>query len=174
MQSIVKKTILVCLFGFFHGSILSLIISFVFMIFAQLFAGGLISIWGELWLYFATVVPFSVTFMVLAIIFVIKRKKLNRSFHLVVSTMIGLFVPWYSGTIGAIFGEYIVRGGRLRTPIDEGFVGVNIEGTLIWGTIYAFIFLPVSIPIAYATILSFRNFLIMFNFLPKEKMNSSS
>jgi hypothetical protein len=48
-------------------------------------------------------------------------------------------VTLYSGTIGAIFGELIVRGG-MET--------INVDGTLVWGTIYAFLLIPITTPFA--------------------------
>jgi len=49
----------------------------------------------------------------------------------------------YCGTIGTLFAEYILSG-ELRTYIDEGYVGANVEGVLIWGTIYSFLLLPLN------------------------------
>jgi hypothetical protein len=40
---------------------------------------------------------------------------------------------------GAIFGETVVRGG-MET--------INIDGTFVWGTIYAFVLLPLTTPFA--------------------------
>jgi hypothetical protein len=54
-----------------------------------------------------------------------------------ISLYTAIFISLFSGTIGAILGEYIVR---------EGFETIVIEDTLLWGTIYSFLLLPVSVP----------------------------
>ena len=108
------------------------------MLFAQGFAGGITSLNGESWLYFATVIPFLLTFMILGAYFSKREKVSNKNLWLL-SIISALFITLYSGTIGAIFGETIVRGG-MET--------INIEDTLIWGTIYAFILLPFTTPLA--------------------------
>jgi hypothetical protein len=64
-----------------------------------------------------------------------------------ISLIGALFVTWYSGTIGALFAEYMIRGG-LRTYMDGGYVGVHVEGVMMWGTIYAFVLLPFTTPFA--------------------------
>ena len=80
------------------------------MLFAQGFAGGLTSLNGESWLYFATVIPFLLTFMILGAYFSKREKVSNKNLWLL-SIISALFITLYSGTIGAIFGETIVRGG---------------------------------------------------------------
>lgn len=131
---IVKKA---CFKGFIFGIILSFVAALFFMLFAQLFAGGITSFWGESWLYFAVIVPFVLTFTVLGGYF--HNRDVSNKKLWVISLISTFFVTLYSGTIGAIFGEIIVRGG-IET--------INIEGTLIWGTIYAFIFFPFTAPVA--------------------------
>ena len=64
------------------------------------------------------------------------------------SLISALLITLFSGTIGALFGEYVVRGGSLRTYSEGGYTGVNVEGVLVWGTIYAFILLPLTTPMA--------------------------
>lgn len=132
--------------GITFGMVLSLVISFGFMLFAQGLAGGTTSLFGESWLYFATIVPFALTFSMLGIYFVRRENPTNKNLWLI-SFISAFLVTLYSGTIGALFGEYIVRGG-LRTYIEGGYIGVNVEGVVVWGTIYAFIFLPFSTPLA--------------------------
>ncbi|MGE7694708.1 hypothetical protein ACQKNC_11395 [Lysinibacillus sp. NPDC094177] len=122
--------------GVTFGMGLSIAISFGFMLFAQMLAGGTTSLFGEAWLYFATIVSFALTFLILGIYFVSREKPTNKNLWLI-SFVSAFSVTLYSGTIGALFGEYIVRGG-LRTYTD----------VLVWGTIYAFIFLPFSTPLA--------------------------
>lgn len=153
------------LFGAFYGVVLSFILSFFIMFFGGILAGGLGtgSILGELWLYYATVVPFAIVFMVLAIYFR-KVGKFTKMAHWKMSAIVGLFLSWYSGTIGTLFGEYLVRGG-LKTG---GYVYVNVEGTLIWGNIYSFALLPIIIPLTFVLISYFRYLLSGLKLLPDQ------
>ena len=127
--------------GLFFGALTSFTSALLFMIIAQTWAGGLTSFWGESWLYFSVIIPFSITFAVLGGYFHSREKLTNQKLWLI-SLISAFVVTLYSGTIGAIFGESIVRG-ETET--------INVEGTLIWGTIYSFIFLPFTT--AYARIL---------------------
>lgn len=132
------KTIKGIVIGIIVGFVLSFCISLMFMLFAQGLAGGITSLFSESWLYYATVIPFILTFSVLGFYFTKQENVSNKKLWLL-SLLSSLFITLYSGTIGAIFGETIVRGG-MET--------INIEGTLIWGTIYAFIMLPLTTPFA--------------------------
>ena len=51
--------------GIIFGLGLSLCISFMFMLVAQGLAGGFTSLFGESWLYYATIIPFILTFAIL-------------------------------------------------------------------------------------------------------------
>lgn len=124
--------------GVVFGILFSLFTTLLFMIIGQMLAGGVTSFWGESWLYFAVIVPFTITFAVLGGYFPNKEEITNKKIWFI-SLVSAFFVTLYSGTIGAIFGETIVRGG-MET--------INVEGTLIWGTIYAFVLLPLTIPFA--------------------------
>mgnify|MGYP003441785796 CR=1 FL=1 len=137
-MKIVLRTSRGLFIGAIFGVTFSLSISLIFMLFAQGFAGGSTSLTGESWLYFATVIPFLLTFMILGVYFS-KREKVSNKKLWLLSIISALFITLYSATIGAIFGETIVRGG-MET--------INIEDTLIWGTIYAFISLPFTTPLA--------------------------
>ncbi|MGM9950698.1 MAG: hypothetical protein ACI33P_11250 [Lysinibacillus sp.] len=128
------------------GLVLSFILTFTFIIVASALSGGVATLHGERWLYYATVVPFVLTFSVLAALFGKWGRPGNKKIWLL-SAAAALFIPLYSGTIGALFGEYIVRGG-LVAYTENGSVGVNVEGILVWGTIYAFALLPITIPLA--------------------------
>ncbi|ATP40656.1 hypothetical protein CSE16_11690 [Solibacillus sp. R5-41] len=124
--------------GLIFGAVLSLVSALIFMLLAQTSAGGITSFWGESWLYFAVIIPFVITFAILGGYFHNRNELSNRKLWLI-SLISAFLVTLYSGTIGAIFGETIVRGG-MET--------INVEGTLIWGTIYAFILLPLTTPFA--------------------------
>ena len=158
----IKKGIII---GTILGFGLSFFISFIFMLVAQRLAGGVTSLFGESWLYYATIVPFTLTFAILGFYFTKKENVSNKKLWLL-SLITALFITLYSGTIGALFGEYIVRGGSLRTYTEGGYTGVNVEGVLVWGTIYAFILLPLTTPLARLIIQLF------FDFLQKYKITS--
>ena len=146
------------LIGAIFGFCLSFITSFFFMFFGQMLAGGFTSLWGELWLYFATVIPFTLTFAVIGYCFTKRVDHSNK--RLWVYSAISAFLnTLYSGTIGALFGEFIVRGGSLRTYTENGYTGVNTEGTLYWGVVYAVVLLPLTIPFAR---LCMQSFLLFF------------
>lgn len=144
--------------GFIFGFIFSLFTSLVFMFFAQASAGGVTSLTGESWLYYATVVPFIVTFMILGAYFT-KRKTVSNKKLWLISLLSAFFVTLYSGTIGALFGEWVVRGGSFITPIEGGYTSVNFDGTLFWGLVYAFVLLPLTTPVARLLIQGFLELL---------------
>lgn len=134
--------------GLIFGVVLALITAFLFMLFGQIAAGGITSLWGESWLYISLIIPFAVVFMLLGGYFYNRNEVSNKKLWLL-SLVIAFIVTLYSGTIGAILGEYIVRGG-IET--------INVEGTLIWGTIYAFVLLPLTVPCARLLIGVFYHF----------------
>ncbi|GAA0325645.1 hypothetical protein J18TS1_25490 [Oceanobacillus oncorhynchi subsp. incaldanensis] len=45
--------------GVVFGIIISLITALLFMLIGQAWAGGITSFWGESWLYFSVIIPFS-------------------------------------------------------------------------------------------------------------------
>lgn len=133
------------------GIIMSFGSSFLFFNGAGMVAGGMLWIWGESWLYYATLLPFLITFLLLGRYFSMQEKVSNKQLWKI-SLVTAFFVTWFSGTIGAIIGEYIVRG-EMQT--------INVDGTLIWGTIYAVVLLPLTTPFA-------RVILGMFRFILKK------
>jgi hypothetical protein len=140
------KNIKGMIIGVIFGFVLSFCLSFMFMTFAQQLAGGVTSLFGESWLYYATIIPFTLTFGIFGFYFVKRGNASNKKLW-VLSLLSALIITLYSGTIGALFGEYVVRGGSLRTYFEGGNAGVNVEGVLVWGTIYAFILLPITVPL---------------------------
>lgn len=68
--------------GFFVGLIFSVIssfcLSFLFMLCAQNFAGGVTSLFGESWLYLASIFPFTLTFSILGMYFSKQEKITNK------------------------------------------------------------------------------------------------
>lgn len=144
--------------GIIFGFVLSFCISFMFMLFAQGLAGGFTSLFGESWLYFSTIVPFILTFAILGFYFTKKEMVSNKKLWLL-SLISALFITLYSGTIGALFGEWVVRGGSLRTYTEGGYTGVNVDGVLMAGVVYAFILLPLTTPLARFIIQAFLELL---------------
>lgn len=124
--------------GSVFGILCSIIVALLFSILAQTWAGGMTLFWGESWLYYSVIIPFTITFTILGFYFPTTKQLSNKKLWLI-SLICAFLVTLYSGTIGAIFGETIARGG-MET--------INIEGTLVWGTIYAFILLPLTTPFA--------------------------
>lgn len=135
--------------GLSYGIVISLLSSLLFMLFAQMISGGVTMFWGEKWLYVSVIVPFAVAFAILGGYFH-KRKELSNKKLWEISFVCAFLVTLYSGTVGAIFGETIVRGG-LET--------INIKGTLLWGIIYAFALLPLTTPFARLLIAVFTKLL---------------
>ena len=140
--------------GIIFGFGLSFCISLMFMLIAQVLAGGITSLFGEIWLYYATIIPFILSFAILGFYFT-KRENVSNKKLWLLSLISALFITLYSGTIGALFGEYVVRGGSLRTYTAGGYTGVNVEGILILGTIYAFIMLQLTTALARLIIQAF-------------------
>ncbi len=122
--------------GLIFGTLFSFITALLFMLIGQTLAGGISLFRGESWLYYSVIIPFAITFAVLGGYFHNRNKISNKKLWLL-SLLSAFLVTLYSGTIGAIFAETIIRGG-MKT--------INVEGTLIWGTIYAFILLPITTP----------------------------
>ncbi|WP_016838164.1 hypothetical protein [Ureibacillus thermosphaericus] len=135
--------------GLIFGAVFSFVTALLFMLIGQAWAGGITSFWGESWLYFSVIIPFAITFAVLGGYFH-NRKELSNKKLWLISLISAFLVTLYSGTIGAIFGETIVRGG-MET--------INIDGTLVWGTIYAFVLLPLTTPFARLLIGIFYKFI---------------
>lgn len=131
--------------GLIFGALLSFVSALLFMLIAQVWAGGITSFWGESWLYLSVFFPFIVTFAILGGYFH-KRDALSNQKLWLISLICAFLITLYSGTIGALFAEFILRGGSLRTQIPGGYTSVNVEGTFVWGTIYAFVLLPITTP----------------------------
>lgn len=148
--------------GIIFGFGLSFCISFIYMLIAQGLAGGITSLFGESWLYYATIFPFILTFAILGYYFA-KRENVSNKMFWLLSLTSALFITLYTGTIGALFGEYVIRGGSLRTFTAGGYTGVNVEGVLVWGTIYAFILIPLTTPLARLLIQAFFELLKKYN-----------
>ncbi|WAA09849.1 hypothetical protein [Fervidibacillus albus] len=55
--------------GLIFGILSSVFSAWFFMFFGQIIAGGFMSFWGELWLYYAVIIPFAITFTILGVYF---------------------------------------------------------------------------------------------------------
>jgi magnesium-transporting ATPase (P-type) len=125
-EVVAMRTIKGIFIGIIFGLILSLFSTFLFCSIAQTLAGGTSTFWGGL--YLATIVPFIITFSILGYCLSKQPKVKNRKMW-IISLLSALSISIYTGTIGALFGEYIERGG-LRTYFDGGYNSVNVEGLL--------------------------------------------
>ncbi len=133
------------IFGAGAGIVTVLLFSFI----SQALAGGIISVLGEQWLYMSVIPPFIVAFAWLGLTFR-RNKELFAKKIWFISLACALLIALYSGTAGALLGEAISRGG---------FETLNVAGTLGWGTAYAVILLPVTVPYARLLIGLFIKFL---------------
>lgn len=139
--------------GGVYGAFLSLFSSFLFMGFGQSAAGGFTSLWGENWLYWSTLFPFIIGFSILGFYLYKRNKQQTNKKIWIISCLIAFLITLYSGTVGALFGEYMVRGT---------LESMNISGTLTWGSIYSIVFLPITTVIAYGLIYGLKGILNRF------------
>lgn len=139
--------------GGVYGAILSLFLSFLFMGFGQSAAGGFTSLWGEKWLYSSTLFPFIISFSILGFYLNKRTKQQTNKKKWIISFLLAFLITLYSGTVGALFGEFMVRGT---------LESLNISGTFTWGSIYSIIFLPVTTVIAYCLIYGLEGILKRF------------
>lgn len=139
--------------GGVYGAILSLFLSFLFMGFGQSAAGGFTSLWGEKWLYSSTLFPFIISFSILGFYLNKRTKQQTNKKKWIISFLLAFLITLYSGTVGALFGEFMVRGT---------LESMNISGTFTWGSIYSIIFLPVTTVIAYCLIYGLEGILKRF------------
>ncbi len=84
--------------GMVSGILFSLFTALLFMLIGQMVAGGVTSFWGESWLYYAVIVPFTITFAVLGGYFYNKEEITNKKLWLI-SLVSAFFVTLYSGTL---------------------------------------------------------------------------
>ncbi|WP_259391696.1 hypothetical protein [Paenibacillus sp. 1011MAR3C5] len=69
--------------GFVYGILLSGIVPLIFMFIAQALAGGITSLWGESWFYFAALIPFVLTSSILGHVLYHKKEMTNKTKWLV-------------------------------------------------------------------------------------------
>lgn len=123
------------LIGILFGLITSAVTAWMFQQIGGIMAGGITSFWGESWLYISVILPFAMVFGILGGYFQ-KHSRLSTKKLWQISIGSAFFITWFSGTIGAILGETLTRGS-MET--------INVEGTWVWGTIYAFVLLPITV-----------------------------
>lgn len=123
--------------GIILSVLISLAIAFIFGTSGSFFGGGFTIIGAESWFYLAIIIPFIINFVFVYNYF--KNKELTKKNIWIISSFSALFVSLFTGTIGAIIGEAIVRGE---------IASIVVGDTLIWGTIYSLILLPITIPLA--------------------------
>ncbi|PZE21630.1 hypothetical protein [Paenibacillus xerothermodurans] len=139
------------------GAVVSVVSSFLFLLFAQNWAAGISSLWGGGWLYVATFIPFVMAFPMVGHYLANTARVTNRTMWLA-SFISAFLVTLVSGAVGAIFAEYIIRGS-----LDT----VNMEGTLLWGGIYAAVLLPITGVFARVILHIYATFLVKIGVVPK-------
>ena len=99
--------------GLIFGALFSFITSWSFVILANRFVirGIPETLLGEPWLYYATIVPFILTFSMIGGYFSTRKGLTNRKLW-IISAISAFFITLYSGTVGAIFGEHIIGNYR--------------------------------------------------------------
>jgi hypothetical protein len=134
------------LVGFFYGLILSLICSFFIAIFANSVAGES-SFAGWSWFFLASCIPFSISFGISGYFFAYKNSR--KAKYWMICGIIGFINVLYMGTIGAIMGSAV------RYSMEN----VNVAGYLVWGPVYAVLFLPLSTLVVAGLMKGLRNVL---------------
>ncbi|TKI72717.1 hypothetical protein FC756_00010 [Lysinibacillus mangiferihumi] len=115
----------------------SIFIPYLFNSVGNTFAGGRISYWGESWLYIAFSIPMIVSMAIIGYYLSTQKNIPNKKMWWI-SFLVALIVSLFTGTLGILISEMILRG-NLNT--------FNLEGSMIWGVIYSLIFLPITVPL---------------------------
>ncbi|WP_050184059.1 hypothetical protein [Domibacillus robiginosus] len=123
--------------GLIFGVIGSMMGCLLFVAIAGTYAGGSTSVWDTPF-YLSLVVPFTLSFVILGN-YTARHRKISSKKLWVISLIIAFTVTLYTGTIGAIFGEYIIHGDLQTT---------NVQGIIEWGFVFSFLSLPVTIPVS--------------------------
>lgn len=141
----VKGIFLGAIFGFCF----SILVPIVFIVgFTMVVGGGEI----QLWLFSITAIPFTFAFAILGYLLAKKNTLSNKKLW-VYSVISSLFISYYSGTIGIVFGELIgrkvalERNTGLEYDLATVYSTIAVEKTMINGAILASILLPLTIPV---------------------------
>lgn len=122
--------------GITLGIFCSIFIPYLFSSIGGTLAGGRISYWGASWLYIAFSIPMILSMAILGY-YLSTQKNISNKKMWWISFFIVLIVSLFTGTLGIIISELILRG-NLNT--------FNLEDSMIWGVIYSIVFLPITVP----------------------------
>jgi len=123
--------------GIFIGIVSSLFIPYFFSSVSESLAGGRMSYWGESWLYIALSIPMIISMAIMGYYLSSQNNVQNKKMWWI-SLFVTLIVSLFTGTLGILISEMILRG-NLNT--------INLEGSLIWGVIYSIVLLPITVPL---------------------------
>ncbi|MGE7950939.1 hypothetical protein [Lysinibacillus xylanilyticus] len=122
--------------GITIGIFCSIFIPYLFNSVGNTLAGGRINYWGASWVYIAFSIPLMLSMVIMGY-YLSSQKNIPNKKMWWISFFVALIVSLFSGTLGTLISEMILRG-NLNT--------FNLEGSMIWGVIYSIIFLPITVP----------------------------
>ncbi|MFJ7662421.1 hypothetical protein ACIQXW_08475 [Lysinibacillus sp. NPDC097162] len=125
--------------GITIGIVGSFIIPYFFHRIAYGLAGGYVSLsyWGDSWLYIALSIPLILSMAIMGYYLSSQNNVQNKKMWWI-SFFVTFIVSLFTGTLGIIISEIILRG-NLNT--------FNLEGSMIWGVIYSIVLLPITVPL---------------------------
>jgi len=122
--------------GITLGIFCSIFIPYLFNSVGDTLAGGRLSYWGASWVYIAFSIPLMLSMVIMGYYLSTQKNIPNKKMWWI-SFFVALIVSLFSGTLGTLISELILRG-NLNT--------FNLEGSMIWGVIYSIILLPITVP----------------------------
>ena len=149
--------------GIVYAIVTSTLFSFVFVLFGQVAAGGFTLLFGEVWLYIATLPAFILGFAILGYIFS-KNITFNKKSGWVYSCIIAFIVTFYVSTIGALIGDQLLNGDGMGFYERYNHYAYSIDDNMYyWGLVYSVVLLPLTTVIARYLIRLFEFILISIN-----------
>lgn len=94
------------------------------------------SYWGDSGVYIAFSIPLMLSMAIMGYYLSTQKNIPNKKMWWI-SFFVALIVSLFSGTLGILISEMILRG-NLNT--------FNLEGSMIWGVIYSILLLPITVP----------------------------
>ncbi|MGE7673022.1 hypothetical protein ACQKMV_05465 [Lysinibacillus sp. NPDC094403] len=122
--------------GITLGIFCSIFIPYLFNSVGDTLAGGRLSYWGASWVYIAFSIPLMLSMVIMGYYLSTLKNIPNKKMWWI-SFFVTLIVSLFTGTLGIIISELILRG-NLNT--------FNLEDSMIWGVIYSILFLPITVP----------------------------
>ncbi|MGE7916206.1 hypothetical protein [Lysinibacillus xylanilyticus] len=122
--------------GITIGIFCSIFIPYLFNSVTDTLAGGRLSYWGASWVYISFSIPLMLSMVIMGYYLSTQKNIPNKKMWWI-SFFVTLIVSLFSGTLGTLISEMILRG-NLNT--------FNLEGSMIWGVIYSIILLPITVP----------------------------